>query len=183
MKRTQGSPVSGFTMIEVLVVIIILAILSSLAIPGFSSWLPNYRLKGAVRDLYSNLQLAKSGAIKERGEWAIVFDAGTNSYQIVSGGADRVYSNGGDDVEYKTVTLPDYGSEVSFGAGSATAPVGEGSITPIPSKPIIFNSRGITTDEEQIFAYITNSRNTSYAVGAWASGSVILRKWNGSDWQ
>jgi prepilin-type N-terminal cleavage/methylation domain-containing protein len=41
---------SGFTMIEVLIVIVILAILMSIAIPGFSRWLPNYRLKGAARD-------------------------------------------------------------------------------------------------------------------------------------
>jgi len=45
-------------------------------------------LKGAVRELYSNLQLAKSGAIRDRSEWAVKFDAGGNSYQVVSGGPD-----------------------------------------------------------------------------------------------
>jgi Tfp pilus assembly protein FimT len=160
-----------------------LAILASLAIPGFSRWLPNYRLKGAARDLYSNFQLAKAGAIRERAQWAVVFNAGTNSYQIWSGGVDRVYGTGGDDVEYKTVSLPDYGSGVAFREGNAGAAIGGGTITAVPTNPIVFNSRGITTDEAAVFAYLTNSRNISYAVGTWASGAVVLRKWNGSDWE
>jgi len=174
---------SGFTMIEVLVTIIIIGILASLAIPGFSRWLPNYRLRGAARDLYSSLQLAKTGAIKERAQWAVAFDGGTNSYKIWSGGADRVYGTGGDDVEYKSVSLPDYGSNVSFGPGSATSSVEGGGITAVPATPIIFNSRGFTTDETTIFAYLTNSKNTSYGVGTLASGAVIIRKWNGSAWE
>ena len=51
MKREQG-----FTLIELMVTIIILSVLLGLAIPGFSSWLPKYRLRGAARDIYSNLQ-------------------------------------------------------------------------------------------------------------------------------
>jgi type IV fimbrial biogenesis protein FimT len=187
MTRTHLSSISGgakgnkgFTMIEVLIVIVILAILMTIAIPGFSRWLPNYRLKGAARDLYSNLQLAKASAIKERAEWAVVFNAG--SYQIVSGGANRVYDAGGDDAEHKSVSLPDYGSNVAFGAGSATAAVGGGTITALPPNPIVFNSRGFTTNEATVFAYLTNSRNSSYAVGTLVSGAVVLRKWNGSAW-
>jgi prepilin-type N-terminal cleavage/methylation domain-containing protein len=183
MRRTQGlatfggrKGTSGFTMIEVLVVIVILAILSSLAIPGFTRWLPNYRLKGAVRDLYSNLQLAKAGAIRDRVDWAIEFPGG-NTYRVVARwGTDEVG-------EYKTVSLAEYGSGVSFGAGGAGASIDGGSLTAIPANPIVFNSRGFTTDEAAVFAYLTNNKNTSFTVGTWASGAVVLRKWNGSDWE
>jgi prepilin-type N-terminal cleavage/methylation domain-containing protein len=172
----------GFTIIEVLVVIVIMTILFGLAIPGFSRWLPNYRLKGAARDLYSNLQLAKGGAIKERGEWAVEFSA--NSYRIVSGGANRVYDNGGgDDVVQKNISLLDYGSNVRFAAGTASSAMQGGSIVSVPANPIVFNSRGFLTDGAALFAYMTNSKNTSYAVGTWASGAVILRKWIGSTWE
>jgi type IV fimbrial biogenesis protein FimT len=172
----------GFTMVEVLVVIVIMGILAGIAIPGFTRWLPNYRLKGAARDLYSNLQLAKAGAIKERAQWAVVFNSGT-SYQVVSGGTDRVYGTGGDDVVQKTVSLPTYGSGVAFGTGSASTAVEGGSITAVPLDPVIFNSRGFSTNNASLFAYMTNNENTSYAVGTWASGAVVLRKWNGSAWE
>jgi prepilin-type N-terminal cleavage/methylation domain-containing protein len=96
---------AGFTKLELLVTMSIMAISASLAVPGFVSWLPNYRLKGAVRDLYSNLVFAKSGAIRDRGEWAVKFDAAGNSYQVVSGGLDGIYSTTDDNVVLKTVSL------------------------------------------------------------------------------
>jgi type IV fimbrial biogenesis protein FimT len=172
---------SGFTMVEVLVVIVIMGILAGIAIPGFTRWLPNYRLKGAARDLYSNLQLAKAGAIKERAEWAVSFNSG--GYQVISGGPDRSYSSTGDNVVQKTVSLPTYGSGVAFGTGSASTAVEGGSITAVPAVAVVFNSRGFSTNNASLFAYMTNNKNTSYAVGTWASGAVVLRKWNGSAWE
>jgi prepilin-type N-terminal cleavage/methylation domain-containing protein len=179
MKRAD----QGFTLLEVLVVMAIMAVLSAIAIPGFSRWLPNYRLKGAARDLYSNIQLAKMGAVKENGEWAVVFNTAGNSYQIVSGGADRTYSTTADNVVQKTVSLSDYGSGVSFGAGSSHPPVISGEVTAGSSNPVIFNSRGFTAGINPVTAYLTNDRNTCYTVGTWACGGVVLRKWNGSAWK
>jgi Tfp pilus assembly protein FimT len=179
--------VAGFTKVELLVVISILAISTSFAMPAFSRWLPNYRLKGAVRDLYSNLQLAKSAAIWDRGEWAVKFDKDGNSYQVVSGGTDRDYSTTDDNVVLKTVILPDYGSGLSFGPGSATRKVGQnepiGDSVSFPGDRVVFNSRGMTTGTFGGYAYLQNNRHTCYAVGTWSSGIVVLRKWNGSAWE
>lgn len=202
MKRLQGLPASlmaglpasgsakgalGFTKIELLVVVSTLAVLTGLAAPGFMSWLPNYRLKGAVRDLYSNLQLAKSGAIRDRGEWAIQFDAGGNSYQVVSGGPDGIYTTTGDNVVQKTVILPVYGNGLRYGPGSAVRKVGRNepiadSISFLGDR-VVFNSRGMTTGTLGGYAYLQNDRNACYAVGTWSSGIVVLRKWNGKAWE
>jgi type II secretory pathway pseudopilin PulG len=179
--------VAGFTKVELLVVMSILAISTSVALPGFMNWLPNYRLKGAVRDLCYNLQLAKSAAVRDRGEWAVRFDKNGNSYQVVSGGVDRVYSTADDNVVIKTVVLPDYGSGLSFGAGIATRKVGQnepiGDNVSFPGDRVVFNSLGMTTGTFGGYAYLQNSRNACYAVGTWSSGIVVLRKWNGSGWE
>ncbi len=185
MKRVIGT--AGFTKIELLVAMLIMAVTTSLALPGFSNWLPRYRLKGAVRDLCSNLQFAKSRAIMERGECAVKFNATDNSYQVVSGGSDRIYSTTDDNVVLKTVILPDYGSGLHFGPGNAARKVGEnepvGDSVSFPGDRVIFNSRGMTSGTLGGYAYVTNDRNSCFAVGTWSSGIVVLRKWNGSAWE
>jgi type II secretory pathway pseudopilin PulG len=190
LKDVHTSParfVAGFTKVELLVVMSILAISTSVALPGFMNWLPNYRLKGAVRDLCYNLQLAKSAAVRDRGEWAVRFDKNGNSYQVVSGGIDRVYSTADDNVVLKTVVLPDYGSGLSFGPGIAARKVGQnepiGDNVSFPGDRVVFNSLGMTTGTFGGYAYLQNSRNACYAVGTWSSGIVVLRKWNGSAWE
>jgi len=185
--RFPAFRVAGFTKIELLAVISILSISASLAVPGFINWLPNYRLKGAVRDIYSDLQLAKSRAIRERGECAVKFDASANSYQVVSGGPDRIYSTPGDNLVLKAVALPDYGSGLSFGPGSAARKVGQNepiadSIS-FPGDRVIFNSLGMTAGTFGGYAYVQNNQNSCFAVGTWSSGIVVLRKWNGSAWE
>jgi len=76
---------SGFTLIEVLMTIVVLAILAAVAVPGFSVWLPNYRLKAAARDMVSNFQLAKLTAVKRNTNCAITFNQaiGARTYDYV----------------------------------------------------------------------------------------------------
>jgi type IV fimbrial biogenesis protein FimT len=178
----------GFTMIELLVTIIVFGVLASIAIPGFSRWLPNYRLKGAARDVYSNLQLAKMGAVKDRGEWAVVFDTANNRYQLVSSGADGAYGTGGDDVVEKTITLTNYESGIGYGHGNATEKAGT-STDPIDddisftADTVVFNSRGMINSNAGGYVYIQNDKNGSFAIGVWSTGLIVLRKWQNNDWQ
>ena len=205
VKGDQGSPatlvlmaekharsVAGFTMIELMITIIIICILLGLAIPGFSRWLPNYRLRGAARDLYSNLQLAKSGAIKDRGEWAIRFTSAT-SYEVWSWRDSTNSTNATnsqwnsfsptDDTLIKTVDLSAYGSGITLSGGTIQPPAQRPLFTTVDaSNPIYFTSRGFMPTTTQLCAYMTNNRNTWYSVGALASGFVDLKRWNGA-WQ
>ena len=54
----------GFTLIELMIAIAMIAILSGIAIPSLSNLAPNYRLKAAARELYSDMQNARIEAIK-----------------------------------------------------------------------------------------------------------------------
>ncbi|WP_299978201.1 GspH/FimT family pseudopilin [Desulfobacula sp.] len=88
---------SGFTLIEVMIVIGMIGILSAISIPSAMKWLPNYRLKAAARDLYSNMQKAKVEAVKRNTDVLIKFTSeayapagGKGSYQVFvdDGGTD-----------------------------------------------------------------------------------------------
>jgi type IV fimbrial biogenesis protein FimT len=195
MKREQG-----FTLIELMITIIILSVLLGLAIPGFSRWLPNYRLRGAARDIYSNLQYAKMTAVKDRAGCGVLFDVASSRYQVVSSGPNRTFestsgSPGGDDVVLKTVNFSEYGSGVGYGHGTATQTAKtipdtnwDDEVT-FPGDGVVFDSRGMVLSPsgaasmDEYYVYVQNNKNNTYAAGVWSAGVIVMRRWTGSAWQ
>lgn len=55
---------AGFTLIELLIVVAVLAVLASLAAPSFATFIKNTRLSTASTQLVTDLNLARSEAIK-----------------------------------------------------------------------------------------------------------------------
>lgn len=54
----------GFTAMELMIVIGIIAIMCTIAFPAFSSFIPNIRFRDSVRELFMDMQSAKMEAIK-----------------------------------------------------------------------------------------------------------------------
>jgi len=57
---------SGLTLLELMVVIAIVAVLCSLAIPGLISWIPKHKLGNGARDILSTLERARMRAVRDR---------------------------------------------------------------------------------------------------------------------
>lgn len=69
MRTALRKPAPGFTLIELMVTVALLAILMSLAAPSFQALLETQRMRAAAFDLMADLTLARNEALK-RGDLA-----------------------------------------------------------------------------------------------------------------
>jgi len=70
----------GITLIELVIVMIIIAIGAVLIVPNIGAWLPNYRLKSAVRDICSTMRTAQIKAVSTNTVYRVEFDVAGGSY-------------------------------------------------------------------------------------------------------
>ncbi len=66
---------SGFTALEVAVTLAIIAVLASITMPSFLSWLSGHRLRGAAINLMADIESAKIRAMRENAFVAVQFTA------------------------------------------------------------------------------------------------------------
>jgi prepilin-type N-terminal cleavage/methylation domain-containing protein len=171
----------GFTLIELLVAISVFGIVASIAIPGFYRWLPNYRLKAAVKDLYSNFQLAKMTAARNNSNCCITFNQpiGGRVYDYVvfaDTDNDMVYDAGEEIVtrvlwaNYKDVTL-----DVTQGGGDGLSFTNNDDGLP----SIAFRSNGLPRNNLGGFgagtAFFINTRGITRSVILSSGGNIRIQ--------
>jgi prepilin-type N-terminal cleavage/methylation domain-containing protein len=100
----------GFTIVELLVVITIIAILSSIARPSVKSFLDNIRLRAAVNTVKQHLIVAKTRALGDPNIHAGVFfdTSGTPGKTVVFVDSlnDNLYASGIDQILVPGFSLP-----------------------------------------------------------------------------
>ena len=75
---------SAFSLLEVVVIMAILSVLSSIFYPNYMSWLPGIRLNGAARQVMSDLMAARMKSIKENISVSIS-SVNSHSYSVAIG--------------------------------------------------------------------------------------------------
>lgn len=105
----------GFTLLELMVVIAIIAIAAGIAIPSMITWPAKHRIGGATREIYSAIQYAKLRAVKEKANVVIAFsDTGsgaTDTYTVFiddgsGGGTAKDNTQNGTEPAIKTGQMP-----------------------------------------------------------------------------
>lgn len=143
---------SGFSLLELILVLFLLGMLSAVAYPGLLGWMANYRLGAAASDLRANMQLARLTAIRTGSPCKIDFKQSPDHYRI--------------DCLNKAAYLADYGSGVTF----ERPPDQPGNA--VPTTEITFTSRGTCSTGS---AYLTHEkRSRYYRVWTWSTG--VIRK-------
>ena len=75
---------SAFTLIEIMIVLTLIVILSSIAMPSLRGFTASSRLKSSVHGVRDMLRFARDMSITERSPYLVVFDFELNKYWLAS---------------------------------------------------------------------------------------------------
>jgi|SRR5215831_16960943 len=157
---------NGFSIVDLLIAMAIVGIVSTASIPSLKGWSRNYNVQSAAMDLYSHMQIARLGAVKENKSWTINFNPnGLLGYQVRNSAGQAVKT-----VDFRT----QYKGEIQYGDPTATKTYDASSIA--------FNPNGLSNTG---YAYVSNkSKSSYYRIGMlYSTGSIKIEKWNGTQWQ
>lgn len=194
-------PPSGFTLVELFIVISLMAVMAGLLIPSFMPDLTQ-RLHSVAEVVAADLAWARSLAITNNSSYRVTFDAPANEYSLEHTGTNAAleilprsafgrYTDPADKVTTRLADLPNLGPTVRLycvikrtAAGAETSittvdfgPLGE---TTYPEATIVWLAAGqgstrrfISLTIDPITGLVTIGEMTNVAPGSLAGGSAI----------
>jgi prepilin-type N-terminal cleavage/methylation domain-containing protein len=135
-KKNPGSNQRGFTLLEIIMVVILILIVCGIAFQGFNRMSINSSLRTAARDIASDFQLTRQRAMAESATLTITFDTGNHTYTVPTPGGGSL-----------TKILASYGSGITINSITTDAAIGfqpRGTTTSPPGVIVLTNSRAST---------------------------------------
>ncbi|MGA1843830.1 MAG: GspH/FimT family pseudopilin [bacterium] len=175
---------TGFTLVEMGIVLATISIMSAIAFPNISSMMANYRLKAAARDVMSHLQRAKMVAVKNNSLCTLTFNQhveGVPYDYVVYEDDDRDYEYDAGERILASVKFSDYKSGVgldhSKGGGDGVTFAENDAGRP----SIAFNSRGLPVSPGGVAGmgmgsvYLVNNRETKKWISVHKAGRIRIQ--------
>jgi len=161
----MGDHSKGFTLLEVITVVVVAGIVLSIATPLVAEQLRSMSLKNAIYKISGDLHIIKSQAIRTQANCQITFDDVNHRYTLSD--------------PNRTEDLGTFNGNVVFTAN----PDGGGDLF----SPIIgLSARGISSlaPPATTQVYVTNQDNRIFRVQVSAAGAVSIREFNPAtnDW-
>jgi prepilin-type N-terminal cleavage/methylation domain-containing protein len=129
---------SGFTALELATTIAIVAVVAALVMPPYLKWSRARRLEGAVVNLTSDLEMAKSRAIRENAFVIVQFQADSYTMFLDTGDGVGGSPNWNHDADEKQIINREMPAGVQIDTGSLSFPT--------VNDKARFNGRGIPPD-------------------------------------
>jgi type IV fimbrial biogenesis protein FimT len=117
---------TGFTPMELVVVMAILGVLAAIAIPSMVTQMPRYRLKGAARQVMGDLMWARMQAVSQKNEFRVFF-VNNHEYKVLDDDNNDGKIDSGEwsqtkdvQAEYQDVSVSFTANPIFFPRGSAS---------------------------------------------------------------
>jgi prepilin-type N-terminal cleavage/methylation domain-containing protein len=98
---------SGFSLLEVMVVMAIMLIIASISMPPFLRWRTDAQLRGAASNLRGDLELAKLRAVRENSFVAVLFNANDYIIFVDNGASAGDWVEDADEIQIRNGQLPE----------------------------------------------------------------------------
>lgn len=163
---------TGFTLVEMIIAIAVIAVLSAIAVPNLLTWRGNAELNRATRDVVSNLQRAKLTAVKRNTYCAVTFSA--TGYTVYVDSSRDLVKDAGEDV-IATVSLSEYGGAVSMDTSQGG---GDGLTFSSPTDSVAFAPNGFPKNSSGGFGagsvFLRNNNNRTTSVVVSSAGNIRI---------
>lgn len=165
MSACRGNKQQGFSVIELMVAVAIMAILVGIAMPSFQTWVQNTQIRNAAESILSGLQRARAEAVARNRSVAFALQGGDSSWTIslvtpASGIESRSSSEGS-----KNVTITAVAADLATEATAITFNNLGSVVTPNPTD----NSEPLARVDVDLPG---NNRNLRIVIGVGGSAKM-----------
>ncbi|MGH7514109.1 MAG: pilus assembly FimT family protein [Gemmatimonadales bacterium] len=190
MRATMRGPRRGFSLIEVLIVVVLIGIMLSIVVPRFRVS-QSTKARQAADQLAHDLEAVRSRALATRSVARLALDAagGTYSGYLDTDRDGALSQSAAETAALEVFRSRDLDQDIRFGRG--TAPdlpgfAGGGSVT-LPNSRVDFDARGLTTPlGTRGVVYFRSATDTTAVAAVSISAAAGIQSWvyrGGGTWQ